>query len=189
MTCHIKQLLSISLFALGVFFSNAAQAQSCTPTLYLFRHAEDVDTDKPPQPQPRGLTAVGKTHAKLYPMMINQLETALGPTSPCALQRVFAMWDRNGQGTPNPYQTALPLAQSVGAKLGMPSYVPEMFFTDTDGNKYYLCETTVTPFVSTVEICIIPIFIRICLPIFKHIPMHLSLFSIHRMRCPPFPGH
>jgi hypothetical protein len=144
MTCRIKQLLSISLFALGIFYSNAAQAQSCTPTLYLFRHAEDVDHDKPPPDQPTGLTAVGRTHANLYPMMINQLETVLGAQSPCPLQRVFAMWDRKVgtevRGTPNPYQTALLLAQYVGEMLIPPMpYVPEMYFTDSS-HTYYLCE-------------------------------------------------
>jgi hypothetical protein len=147
MSRHIKGLLSISLFALGAFVSNAAQAQSsCTPTLYLFRHAEDVDTKKPPLFQSPGLTAIGKTHAKFYPSLINQLETTLGAQSPCVLGRVFAMWDRNTGakplGTTNPYQTALPLAQHVGQTQIPPvSYVPEMFFTDAaDNHKYYLCE-------------------------------------------------
>jgi hypothetical protein len=54
---------------------------------------------------------------------------------------VFALWDRNKHGTINPYETALPLAQAVG---GMSS-VPEMFFTDTDTYKYYLCEYPVDP--------------------------------------------
>jgi hypothetical protein len=130
MTCHIKQLLSISFFALGISFSNAAQAQSCTSTIYLFRHAEDKNGF------PSMLTSVGDTHAKLYPMMINQLQTTFGL---CAVQRVFAMWDRNKKGTDNPYDTALPLAQSVGGI----SYVPEMYFTDTDNYKYYLCEFSI----------------------------------------------
>jgi hypothetical protein len=127
MTSHIKQLL-ISLFALGIFYSNAAQAQFCTPTIYLFRHAEDQN----------GLTSVGRTHANLYPMMINQLQIT---ATACAVQRVFAMWDRNGHGTENPYYTALPLAQAVG---GM-SYVPEMYVTDMDNHKYYLCEYPMDP--------------------------------------------
>jgi hypothetical protein len=113
MTCHIKGLLSILLFALGVFVSDAAQA--CTPTLYLFRHAEDVDVDEPPFGQPAGLTAIGKRHAQLYPAMITQMQETLGLMSPCPLGRVFAMWDRNTGakplGTVNPYQTALYLAQ------------------------------------------------------------------------------
>src|SRR5438874_10323679 len=103
--------------------SNAVQAQSCTSAVYLFRHAEDrSDVSE--------LTSVGKTHAKLYQMMIDQLQTTFGL---CPVKRVFAMWDRNKKGTINPYETALPLAQTVGV-----SYVPEMYFTDTDNYKYYL---------------------------------------------------
>jgi hypothetical protein len=122
-------------FGVGLAFAPspaAAQAQSCTSTIYLFRHAEDKNGF------PSMLTSVGETHAKLYPMMINQLQTTFGL---CPVRRVFAMWDRNKKGTDNPYDTALPLAQDVG---GM-SYVPEMYFTDTDNYKYYLCEFPVDP--------------------------------------------
>jgi hypothetical protein len=54
------------------------------------------------------------------------------------------MWDRKVgtevRGTPNPYQTALPLAQYVGGMLIPPMpYVPEMYFTD-GSHTYYLCE-------------------------------------------------
>jgi hypothetical protein len=132
MTC-IKQLLSLSLFALGIFFSNAAQAQVCTPTIYLFRHAEDgKDKDNHPV-----LTNVGMRHAKLYPIMITQLQTVFHF---CPIQRVFAMWDRDTgtqiQGTTNPYYTALPLAQSLFGE----SAEPEMSFVDTQMNEYQLCE-------------------------------------------------
>jgi hypothetical protein len=137
MTCRIKQLLSILIFALGIFHSHAAQAQSsCTPTLYLFRHGEDLSTGN-------GLTPVGLTHANLYPDMTAQLTNLLGF---CPVKRVFAMWNRDTgtsvNGTRNPYQTAFPLAQFVGKQAVPPvNYVPEMFFTDTtDGHKYYLCE-------------------------------------------------
>jgi hypothetical protein len=131
--CNNEQLFSILLFAFGVLFLNApAQAQECTPTVYLFRHAEDTSSGPP------ALTSVGNAHANLYPTMINQLKTAF---SLCPVQRVFAMWDRNGQGTTNPYQTALPLARAVGGL----SYVPEMYFTDTAANKYHLCEYTDPP--------------------------------------------
>jgi hypothetical protein len=118
MTCRNNKLFSILFFALGVFFSNAAQAQ-CTPTLYLFRHAEDVDTKQPPPNQGAVLTAVGAQHAALYQPMITQLEMDLGAQSPCRVQRVFATWTRPNPptgvpaGTTNPYQTALPLAESL----------------------------------------------------------------------------
>ena len=143
MRCHTKQLLSISPFALGIFFSDAALAQSCKPTLYLLRHAEDVALDPnppippPPPPDPKSppaLTTVGNTHADFYPGMIRQLEKP--PFTHCPVARVFSMWDRNKAGTTNPYQTALPLAQDVGGL----SAVPEMTFTDVNQKKYYLCE-------------------------------------------------
>ena len=130
MTCRIRQLLYILLFALGIFHSHAAQAQSsCTPTLYLFRHGEDLSTGN-------GLTPVGLTHANLYPDMTNQLTNLLNL---CPVKQVFAMWNRDTgtsvNGTRNPYQTALPLAQYAGLQA------PIMFFTDTvDGHKYYFCE-------------------------------------------------
>jgi hypothetical protein len=166
MTCHIKGLLFISLFALGVFVSNAAQAQTCTQVLYIFRHAEDVDTTKPPPGQSAGLTAVGKRHAQLYPDLIRQLRATVlqGTTAPpCVLGRVFAMWNRPNTitgvgGTTNPYFTALPLAQAQDPMVVIPppppydlcpvasgqhpaTYVPEMCFKDDiDNLTYYLCE-------------------------------------------------
>jgi hypothetical protein len=129
MTSRNNKLFSILLFALGVFFSNTAQAQSCQPVLYLFRHAEDVNT---------ALTSVGNRHADLYPSMVRRLEES--SFNHCPVARVFAMWNRNGAGTTNPFNTALPLAQAVG---GM-SATPEFRFQDADsqGNshQYYLCE-------------------------------------------------
>jgi hypothetical protein len=130
MTLHTKQLLSLSLFALGIFISNAEQAQSCTPTLYLFRHAEDV-----PDVFPTRLTPAGQKHASLYPAMIDQLAGTLGH---CDVKRVFATWDRNKTGTTNPYYTALPLAQAKGLQVEMTFEDPNYPAPGT--HKYYLCE-------------------------------------------------
>lgn len=133
MTCRNNKLFSILLFALGIFLSNLPPAQAqqaCQPALYLFRHAEDESGRV-------ALTSVGKTHANLYPAMITQLQETFTPKL-CPVKRVFAMWDRNGAGTTNPYETARPLAQAVN-----PGYVPEMFFVNGTGgttHKYYLCE-------------------------------------------------
>jgi hypothetical protein len=103
MTCRIKQLLSISLFPIGIIFSNAAEAQpSCQEAVYLFRHAEDMGVN---------LTEVGKTHAALYPSMLPPQPPFLYPVN-CPIGMVFAMWNRNGAGTNNPYQTAKDLAEN-----------------------------------------------------------------------------
>lgn len=129
MTCRIKQLLSISFFALGIIFSNAAAAQQrCVQAVYLFRHAEDIG---------RNLAPVGLTHAALYPSMLPSLPPFLYPDN-CPIGKVFAMWDRNGAGTNNPYQTAKDLAKNFD-----PTGKPEMFFTDVKDDityTYYLCE-------------------------------------------------
>jgi hypothetical protein len=132
MACRNNKLFFILLFAPVIFFfsNTLAQAQACKQVVYLFRHAEDVDDVFPTQ-----LTPAGVAHAALYQMMIEQLETAFTPNL-CAVNRVFAMWDRDGAGTTNPYNTALPLAQKVTGSN------PEMVINFTDGNTYYLCETT-----------------------------------------------
>jgi hypothetical protein len=129
MTCPIKQLLSISFFALGIIISNAAAAQQrCVQAVYLFRHAEDIG---------RNLAPVGLTHAALYPSMLPPRPPFLYPDN-CPIGKVFAMWDRNGAGTNNPYQTAKDLAKNFD-----PTGKPEMFFTDVEDDityTYYLCE-------------------------------------------------
>jgi hypothetical protein len=55
---------------------------------------------------------VGVRHANLYPAMIAQIQDTFTPKL-CPVSRVFAMWDRNGEGTTNPYETAKPLAKSL----------------------------------------------------------------------------
>jgi hypothetical protein len=158
MTCRRDELFFILLFAFGVFLSNAAQAQSCQPTLYLFRHGEDYKYPKnAPPPTPTKLTTVGAQHAALYDGMITQLQKDLGAQGPCPVMRVFAMWDRDVspnpdkpdiRGTTNPLETARPLAKAVGLRQTPPNanYVPEMIITDgAGGNKYYLCEYLSNP--------------------------------------------
>ena len=162
MTCRTDKLLSVLLFAPGIFFfsNTLAQAQACTPVLYLFRHAEDKVVNRK-----NVLTDSGMKHAKLYPDMIELLEKTYltSPATLCPVQRVFAMWDRqlsdtDIRGTTNPFYTALPLAQKVKipptsspvcppptTTPPLTGYTPEMCFQD-DGypmpgtHKYYLCE-------------------------------------------------
>ena len=83
MTCCNDKLLSILIFALGVFFSNAAQAQSppCKQTLFLFRHAEDWSSGG-------GINRRReRRHATRYPAMITELQKDLETTgAPCDVQ-------------------------------------------------------------------------------------------------------
>jgi hypothetical protein len=90
MTCRSNELFSILLFASSIFFLNPpAQAQACTPIVYLFRHAED-------EARRVELTNAGK-HAALYPEMLLQYQSIF---SDCPIKRVLAMYDINSNGTP-----------------------------------------------------------------------------------------
>ena len=131
MTCRNNKLFSILLFASSIFFLNPpAQAQACTPTVYLFRHAEDLSVGV-------GLTDAGKQHAELYPQMLLQYQSA-----ECPLKRVLAMYDKNpdmSDGTTNPRKTAEPLARRCcGGNV-------EMEIKDALGNGYFLYERVTIP--------------------------------------------
>jgi hypothetical protein len=132
MTCRGNELFSILLFAFGIFLLNPpAQAQACTPTVYLFRHAED-QTSSTGHPE---LTAAGKKHAALYPEMVSQYQSIF---SDCPIKRVLAMYDHNpngSAGTTNPFKTAEPLAKHCcGGNV-------EMKLIDSLSNVYPLYET------------------------------------------------
>jgi hypothetical protein len=45
-------------------FISSAAAQACTPVVYAFRHAEDLEAPG------NGLTSAGQQHAFLYPAMV-----------------------------------------------------------------------------------------------------------------------
>jgi hypothetical protein len=82
----------------------SAPAQACTPVVYAFRHAEDLE-----KPQ-NGLTLAGQQHADLYPAMVADFGAA---NDYCPVAFVYSTYDINpdkGQGTHNPYETARPLA-------------------------------------------------------------------------------
>ncbi len=123
MTSGRKQLVSILLFTPGIIFLNPpAVAQACTPTVYLFRHAEDQN----------GLTDAGNRHAALYWDMLEQYQSIF-PT--CPVTRVLATYDKKPwgeQGTTNPLNTAQPLADkccngNVEMKLVTSSPNPQTF--------------------------------------------------------------
>jgi hypothetical protein len=106
MTCRGNELFFILLFTSGIFFLNPpARAQACTPTVFLFRHAEDTTNKETKLPE---LTAAGTKHAALYPEMVSQY---LSMISDCPIKRVLAMYDHNpngSKGTTNPFKTAEP---------------------------------------------------------------------------------
>jgi hypothetical protein len=135
MTCRSNELFSILLIASSIFILNPpAQAQACTPTVFLFRHAEDTTNKETNLPE---LTPIGKRHAALYPEMVSGY---LSMISDCPIKRVLAMYDHNpngNKGTTNPFKTAEPLAKHCCGS----TYEPEMFITDLFGNKYFLYET------------------------------------------------
>jgi hypothetical protein len=118
-------------------FISSAPAQACTPVVYAFRHAEDLESPK------NGLTMVGQQHAFLYPAMVADFGAA---NDYCPVAFVYSTYDINpdkGPGTNNPYETARPLA--VAACYNFPNVSSQSlatcnFFPRTaleDGGKLY----------------------------------------------------
>jgi len=104
-----NRILLLTQIAFSGFFSTCAVAQTtaplptypCQPVAYLFRHAEDIDTD---------LTPAGYRHADIYPDMIENFERKWGY---CPVARVYSEYytlPAGNPGTKNPYKTAIPLA-------------------------------------------------------------------------------
>lgn len=102
-TLKTKYILTYSLlFFCGSLLCSisGASAQSCTPVVYAFRHAEDFGTN---------LTVVGRQHADLYTAMVNVFGAA---HTYCPVGYVYSMYSTNPDGfggTNNPYQTSQPL--------------------------------------------------------------------------------
>ena len=123
---------SLSVLGVALLTTVTAQAQTaCQPTVYLFRHAEDFKDCG--SKYPKCLTPAGEAHSKRYRTMLQTLKSAHGL---CPIKRVFAMYDKNPNGTDgthNPIDTAAPLATDIG--LG----APEMFITANE-EKYYFYE-------------------------------------------------
>jgi hypothetical protein len=99
--CFLTGFVSLSLF-----FSSPAAA-ACTPVVYAFRHAEDLNGP------PTELTPVGMEHANLYIEMITAFELT---NNYCPVKFVYSVNQvkPGGEvGTTNPYFTARPLANIV----------------------------------------------------------------------------
>ena len=99
-------LIYLLLFFCGslLSFISITPAQACTPVVYAFRHAEDLEKPE------NGLTLAGQQHAFLYPAMVADFGAA---NDYCPVAFVYSTYDINpdkGQGTHNPYETARPLA-------------------------------------------------------------------------------
>jgi hypothetical protein len=96
-------LYSLLLFH-SSFLSFIPKARACTPVVYAFRHAEDLNGP------PTELTPVGMEHANLYIEMITAFELR---QNYCPVKFVYAVnpFKPGGEtGTTNPYFTARPLA-------------------------------------------------------------------------------
>jgi hypothetical protein len=107
-----NRILLLTQIAFSGVFSTCAVAQTtvplptypCQPVAYLFRHAEDIDTD---------LTPAGYRHAQIYPNMIQNFERTRTPIQYCPVARVYSEYyilPSGFDGTKNPYKTAEPLA-------------------------------------------------------------------------------
>ena len=96
-----------------VCFASAALAQTCTPVVYVFRHAEDTNPDPPPPIFT--LTPTGKAHAALYPSMVKDFESV--HDNFCPVTKVYAATkaekvhcNSNCTSATNAFDTARPLA-------------------------------------------------------------------------------
>ena len=107
-----NRILLLAQIAFSGVFSTCAVAQTpvplptypCQPVAYLFRHAEDIDSD---------LTLAGYRHADVYPNMIQNFERTRTPMQYCPVARVYSEYfllPAGNDGTYNPWKTAIPLA-------------------------------------------------------------------------------
>jgi hypothetical protein len=109
---------TLVVFGSLVLFTSAALAQTCTPVVYVFRHAEDTNPANPPGPI-FALTPTGQAHAALYPTMVNAFEAA--PNDFCKVAKVYATTTQdkvgecgqNCKSATNAFCTARPLACTV----------------------------------------------------------------------------
>jgi hypothetical protein len=99
-TPSLYLLISLSLF---LSISSAAGA-ACTPVVYAFRHAEDVNGPPP------SLTPVGMEHANLYIEMVASFELTQNYCPVKLVYSVNPIKPGGESGTTNPFFTARPLA-------------------------------------------------------------------------------
>jgi hypothetical protein len=95
------------LFLLSQSAQSQAAAPPCTPVVYVFRHAEDVNGP------PTALTPIGTEHANLYIEMVKSLEVTRIYCPVAAVYAVNPIKPDGSVGTTNPYFTARPLANIV----------------------------------------------------------------------------
>lgn len=97
-------LVSSLLFLCGsllLFTSSANATEPCTPVVYAFRHAEDINVS---------LTAVGMEHANLYIEMIASFELTQNYCPVKFVYSVDPIKPTGDIGRTNPFLTARPLA-------------------------------------------------------------------------------
>ena len=108
MTVTEKNALLFSLLILsGNLFPFVSSATACTPVVYAFRHAEDLNGP------PTTLKPVGMEHASLYVEMITAFELA---KNYCPVKFVYSINQikpAGETGTTNPFFTARPLANVI----------------------------------------------------------------------------
>jgi hypothetical protein len=112
---------ALVVFGSLVLFTSAALAQTCTPVVYVFRHAEDTNPPGSHPPVPIfALTPAGQKHAELYPTMVSAFEAA-DPKKPlCKVAKVYATTIKDKvdckqdcKSATNAFCTARPLACAV----------------------------------------------------------------------------
>ena len=129
----IREMFAIGVALVGFGSASSAYATTpsfdCTPVVYAFRHAEDVDSEAKPPPPVKpclpgsgincqtALTPVGMMHADLYLEMTTNLATQ---EDFCPVKVVYAVnpintGNNGGEfgGTTNPYFTGKPLSDAV----------------------------------------------------------------------------
>jgi len=132
-----NRILLLAQIAFSGVFSTWAVAQTtaplptypCQPVAYLFRHAEDIDTD---------LTLAGYRHADIYPDMIENFERRLGY---CPVARVYSEYYKlpnSDPGTYNPWKTAIPLA--ADKNTGENPAIPIVDVSPVPSQHWYLYE-------------------------------------------------
>lgn len=95
------------LFFCGSLLSFISNANACTPVVYAFRHAEDLNGP------PTQLTPVGMEHANLYIEMITAFELTQNYCPVKFIYSVNPVKPGGEAGTTNPYFTARPFANIV----------------------------------------------------------------------------
>ena len=92
------------LFFCGSLLSFISSAKACTPVVYAFRHAEDLNGP------PTQLTPVGMEHANLYIEMVASFELTQNYCPVKFVYSVNPIKPTGAGGTTNPFFTARPLA-------------------------------------------------------------------------------